>query len=76
VLIIPDIDNLTSFESIRRCRQYIQSPKGLDTFKPSEEVLAERRKREKEVKTYVTHTISTEEGKPVRHEWREDQCEM
>jgi len=72
VLIIPNVDNLTSFEAIRRCRQYIQSPTGLNTLKPSAAVLEKRRKREKEVMTYVTHTISCiGQGKPLEYQKEE-----
>jgi len=48
------IDELPSFESIRRHRQFIQSPKGENRLIPSESVEKHRQKKEINYKDYYS----------------------
>ena len=43
---LDNMDSLPSFESIRRIRQFIQSPKGENRLYPSERVVENRQKKE------------------------------
>ena len=49
-----NIDKLPSFESIRRIRQFIQSPKGENRLYPSESVGKNRQKKEVEYRDYFS----------------------
>ena len=48
------INEMPSFESIRRVRQFIQSPKGENRLYPSESVEKQRHKKEEEYRDYFS----------------------
>ena len=49
-----NIDSLPSFETIRRLRQFIQSPKGENRLYPSESVEKKRQKKEEYYQGYFS----------------------
>ena len=58
------MDSLPSFETIRRLRQFIQSPKGENRLYPSEKVEKQRHKKEIEYKDHFSSKKSNVDTMP------------
>lgn len=61
---LKNMDSLPSFESIRRIRQFIQSPKGENRLYPSEEIEKKRHKKEEYYHNYFQTKQSSVDTMP------------